>query len=153
MAKANKTVETQASVEEFLARVEPPQRVADARVLIDLMQRISGELPKLWGPSIIGFGSVRYRYESGREGDTTAIAFSPRKAELVLYVGASTPNIAALLPGLGTRQGRGASTSRNSLMSMRASWSRSSARRGKTGWRATSPSRAMPARPHPCNRA
>jgi hypothetical protein len=101
MAKANKTVETQASVEEFLARVEPPQRVADARVLIDLMQRISGELPKLWGPSIIGFGSVRYRYESGREGDTTAIAFSPRKAELVLYVGASTPNIAALLPGLG----------------------------------------------------
>ena len=101
MAKANKTVETEASVEDFLARVEPPQRVADARVLIDLMAHISGELPKLWGPSIIGFGSVHYRYESGREGDTPAIAFSPRKAELVLYVGASTPNIAALLPGIG----------------------------------------------------
>ncbi len=101
MAKANKTVETEASVEDFLARVEPPQRVADARVLIDLMARISGEPPKLWGPSIIGFGSIHYRYESGREGDTPAIAFSPRKAELVLYVGASTPNIAALLPGIG----------------------------------------------------
>ncbi|MBX9860833.1 MAG: DUF1801 domain-containing protein [Sphingomonas sp.] len=101
MAKANKTVETDASVEDFLGKVELPQRVADARALIDLMARISGEPPKLWGPSIIGFGSVHYRYESGREGDTPAIAFSPRKAELVLYVGASTPNIAALLPGIG----------------------------------------------------
>ena len=101
MAKANKTVETEASVEDFLGKVEVPQRVADARVLIDLMTRISGEAPKLWGPSIIGFGSVHYRYESGREGDMPAIAFSPRKAELVLYVGAGTPNIAALLPDLG----------------------------------------------------
>ena len=98
---ANKTVETQASVEDFLAQVAVPQRVADARVLIELMTRISGEPPRLWGPSIIGFGSVHYRYASGREGDTPAIAFSPRKAELVLYVGASTPNIAALLPDLG----------------------------------------------------
>lgn len=101
MAKANKTIETEASVEDFLGKVEVPQRVADARVLIDLMARISGEPPKLWGPSIIGFGSVHYRYESGREGDMPAIAFSPRKAELVLYVGAGTPNIAALLPDLG----------------------------------------------------
>ncbi len=98
---ANKTVETQASVEDFLGKVELPQRLADARVLIDLMTRISGEPPRLWGPSIIGFGSVHYRYASGREGDTPGIAFSPRKAELVLYVGASTPNIAALLEGLG----------------------------------------------------
>ena len=98
---ANKTVETQASLEDFLNKVEPAQRLADARVLIDLMTRISGEPPKLWGPSIIGFGSVHYRYASGREGDTPGIAFSPRKAELVLYVGASTPNIAAQLEGLG----------------------------------------------------
>lgn len=101
MAAANKTVETEASIEDFLARVEPPQRVADARVLIAQMAEISGEPPRLWGPSIIGFGSVHYRYESGREGDMPAIAFSPRKAELVLYVGAGTPNIAALLPDLG----------------------------------------------------
>lgn len=101
MATANKTVETDASVEAFLARVEPPQRVADARVLIALMTEISGEAPRLWGPSIIGFGSVHYRYASGREGDSPGIAFSPRKAELVLYVGASNPPIAALLEGLG----------------------------------------------------
>lgn len=108
MAKANKTVETEASVEEFLGRVDIPQRVADARVLIELMARISGEPAKLWGPSIIGFGSVHYRYESGREGDMPAIAFSPRKAELVLYIGASNPNIAALLPDLGKHKtGRG----------------------------------------------
>ena len=98
---ANKTVETNDSVEAFLARVEPPQRLADARLMIDLMQRVSGAPPKLWGPSIIGFGSVHYRYASGREGDMPGIAFSPRKAELVLYVGASTPNVAALLGTLG----------------------------------------------------
>jgi len=108
MAAANKTVETEASIDDFLARVEPPQRVADARVLIAQMAEISGAPPRLWGPSIIGFGSVHYRYESGREGDMPAIAFSPRKAELVLYVGAGTPNIAALLPGLGKhRTGKG----------------------------------------------
>jgi Domain of unknown function (DU1801) len=73
-----------------------------------VMRQVSGLEPKLWGPSIVGFGSVHYRYESGREGDTPAIAFAPRKAELVLYVGASTPNIAALLPGLGKhRTGKG----------------------------------------------
>jgi len=55
----------------------------------------------MWGPSIIGFGSHHYRYESGREGDMPRIAFSPRKTELVLYVGAANPEIAALLPGLG----------------------------------------------------
>ena len=101
MAKANKTVETEASVEVFRGRVDIPQRVADARVLIELMARVAGEPAKLWGPSIIGFGSVHYRYDSGREGDMPGIAFSPRKAELVLYVGASAPNIAALLPDLG----------------------------------------------------
>ncbi len=98
---ANKTVETDASVEEYLARVEPPQRVADARMLIDLMTRISGAPPKLWGPSIIGFGTHHYVYESGREGDTPRIAFAPRKAELVLYVGANNPDVAALLMALG----------------------------------------------------
>ena len=108
MAASNKTVESDASVDVFLARVEPAERAADARALIDLMRQVSGLDPKMWGPSIIGFGSVHYRYESGREGDTVAIGFSPRKAEFALYVGASTPNIAALLPGLGKhRTGKG----------------------------------------------
>lgn len=108
MAASNKTVESDASVDAFLAHMEPPERAADARALIDLMRQVSGLDPKMWGPSIIGFGSVHYRYESGREGDTVAIGFSPRKAEFALYVGASTPNIAALLPGLGKhRTGKG----------------------------------------------
>jgi len=104
----NKTKATEASVDDFLARVELPQRVADARELIALMRQISGEPPKLWGPSIIGFGTRHYVYESGREGDTPRVSFSPRKAELVLYVGASNPDLAALLPGLGKhKMGKG----------------------------------------------
>ena len=98
---ANKTQPGQVSLDAFLSTVEPPERRADADTLIGLMQRISGEPPVMWGPSIIGFGSLHYVYESGREGDTPRIAFAPRKAELVLYVGASRENIAALLTGLG----------------------------------------------------
>lgn len=97
----NKTKPVENMVDAFLDKVTPDVRLADARALIPMMTRISGEQPVMWGPSIIGFGSVHYRYESGREGDTPRIAFSPRKPELVFYVGASTPNIAALLPGLG----------------------------------------------------
>ena len=97
----NKTRPTEVSVDSFLAGVHPPERANDAHVLIAMMTRISGAPPRMWGPSIIGFGQVQYRYESGREGSSPAIAFAPRKTELVLYVGASTPNIAALLGGLG----------------------------------------------------
>lgn len=104
----NKTKPTKITAEDFLATVTPEERVGDARTLIALMERVSGEPAAMWGPSIIGFGSVHYRYDSGREGDMPAIAFSPRKAELALYVGASTPNIAALLPALGKhRTGKG----------------------------------------------
>lgn len=104
----NKTRETGTSVTDFLAQVDPPQRAADALELIALMTRISGEKPVMWGPSIIGFGSQHYVYESGREGDMPRIAFAPRKAELVLYVGAAAPNVATLLPALGRhRTGKG----------------------------------------------
>lgn len=98
---ANKTQPNQVSLADFLAGVTPPERRADADVLIEMMRTISGEPPVMWGPSIIGFGSRHYVYDSGREGDTPRIAFSPRKAELVLYVGAARDNIAALLTGLG----------------------------------------------------
>ena len=87
MAKdANKTVETAADVEAFLARVEPEERQADGRAATALMARLSGEPPAMWGPSIIGFGRYHYRYDSGREGDSCRIGFSPRKAELVFYL-------------------------------------------------------------------
>ncbi|ALJ21678.1 DUF1801 domain-containing protein [Microbacterium sp. No. 7] len=75
---------TDASVDEFVAQ-QSPRRQEEARVLIDVMRRISGEEPVLWGPSIIGFGSMHYRYASGREGDMPLLAFSPRRARLTLY--------------------------------------------------------------------
>tara|TARA_B100001105_G_C22043385_1_gene295013 strand:+ start:76 stop:483 length:408 start_codon:yes stop_codon:yes gene_type:complete len=83
---ANKTVEGDASVTDFLSRVDPPERQDDGRTLAALMARLSGEPAKMWGPSIIGFGRYHYRYDSGREGDSLRIGFSPRKAELVLYL-------------------------------------------------------------------
>ncbi|SEI59062.1 protein of unknown function (DU1801) [Sphingobium sp. AP50] len=86
MAQANKTVETDAAVEDFLARVEPAERQADGRTVTALMARLSGEPAAMWGPSIIGFGRYHYRYDSGREGDMCRIGFSPRKAELVFYL-------------------------------------------------------------------
>jgi len=97
----NKTQATDASVDTFLAKVEPEQRRADGRVLLGMMARITGEPPVLWGPSIIGFGNVHYRYESGREGDMCRIGFSPRRAQLVLYLAASLPGRDALLSRLG----------------------------------------------------
>ena len=86
MGAANKTVETDASVDSYLARVQPPERQADGRAVTALMARLSGMPPAMWGPSIIGFGRYHYRHDSGREGDMCRIGFSPRKAELVLYL-------------------------------------------------------------------
>ena len=80
----NKTQPTTASVSDFLAGLTPRRR-AEAETLIELMRSISGLEPVLWGPSIIGFGSVHYRYDSGREGDMPLLGFSPRKARLTIY--------------------------------------------------------------------
>jgi len=65
----NKTMETAADVAAYLDTVEPAERQADGRIVAALMARLSGEPPRLWGPSIIGFGRYHYRYDSGREGD------------------------------------------------------------------------------------
>jgi hypothetical protein len=81
----NKTKPTTQSVTAFIDGVTDPVRRADAKVLLKLMREASGESPKMWGPSIIGFGSCHYVYESGREGDMPLIGFSPRKAATVLY--------------------------------------------------------------------
>ncbi len=83
-ASGNKTRPTQVTVEDFLAGVGP-ERAREARELCRLIGGLSREPPTLWGPSIIGFGSHRYRYDSGREGVTPAVAFSPRKPAIVLY--------------------------------------------------------------------
>jgi hypothetical protein len=82
----NKTVETAADVAAYLDMLEPAERRADGRVVAALMARLSGEPPRLWGASIIGFGRYHYRYDSGREGDMCRIGFAPRKAELVFHL-------------------------------------------------------------------
>jgi hypothetical protein len=81
-----KTQATQVPVAEFLASVASAERRADAETLIAMMRTATGEEPTMWGPSIIGFGKYRYRYDSGRTGEMPVTAFSPRKTELVLYV-------------------------------------------------------------------
>jgi len=80
----NKTKATAVSVTAFLDGVDESRR-ADAKALLKLMQSVTGEKPKMWGPSIIGFGSYHYKYDTGREGDMPIVGFSPRKAATVLY--------------------------------------------------------------------
>lgn len=87
MTKAeNKTQATVARVEDFVTGIADENQRADARSLIALMTRLSGEPATMWGPSIIGFGRYRYRYNSGREGEMCRIGFSPRKGQTVLYL-------------------------------------------------------------------
>jgi Domain of unknown function (DU1801) len=82
----NKTVATSADVTAFIAAVADEQQRADAHAIAAMMTRLSGEPPKMWGPSIIGFGRYHYKYDSGREGDSLRIGFSPRKGQTVLYL-------------------------------------------------------------------
>jgi hypothetical protein len=81
----NKTKPTKLSVAAFIEALTDPTRRTDAKALVKLMQSATHEKPKMWGPSIIGFGSYHYKYESGREGDMPLVGFSPRKAATVLY--------------------------------------------------------------------
>ena len=96
-----KTKPTGVGVESFIDAVENPTRREDARTVCAMMERITGCEPKMWGPSIIGFGSYRYRYDSGHQGEMCRIGFSPRKAQLVLYVLTETEGEAELLARLG----------------------------------------------------
>ncbi len=83
---ALKTTQTTQSVEAFLRGVPSKLRQEQARTAIKMLRRITGHAPKMWGPSIIGFGRYRYTYESGRQGEMCAAGFSPRKAAFVFYV-------------------------------------------------------------------
>jgi len=94
----NKTKPTKISVAAFIDSITDQGRRADAKKLVKLMQKASGEKPTMWGPSIVGFGSHHCVYDSGREGDMPLIAFSSRKSATVLY-GLSSSE--ALLPKLG----------------------------------------------------
>ena len=98
---ANKTVPTNQSVREFLERIEHPQKKEDAFRILEIMESLTGETPVMWGPSIIGFGSYHYKYDSGREGDMLLTGFSPRAQSFSLYVGAGSPKVKPLLKDLG----------------------------------------------------
>ena len=92
----NKTKPTGRSVEKFLKGVQPERRRADAGVVLEMMERVSGCAPELWEPSnVVGFGRYHYKYASGREGDCLRIGFAPRKSSLVIY----------LMPGIEPHQG------------------------------------------------
>jgi hypothetical protein len=97
----NKTKPTTVSVTAFIDAIADETRRADAKTLVKLMQRATGEKPKMWGPSIIGFGSYHYTHDSGREGDMPVACFSPRKAATVLYQMTGFSESAALLAKLG----------------------------------------------------
>lgn len=87
MAAELKTKPTEVGVDAFLEAVEHPVRRSDGKVLREMMERVTGEPATMWGPTIVGFGSYHYRYASGHEGDMCRVGFSPRSANLVLYVG------------------------------------------------------------------
>ncbi|MEJ5995545.1 DUF1801 domain-containing protein [Pedobacter sp. Du54] len=98
----NKTEETNHNVIEFINTfANTPQKCNDGMALLALMQKVSGYAPKMWGPSIVGFGSYHYKYASGHEGDAPLLGFSPRKAAISLYVYTGLPEHEWLLKDLG----------------------------------------------------
>ena len=102
MAVKNKTTETEVDVKDFInSYVDSEQKKAESFLLIALMTKWSGFEPKMWGPTIIGFGSYHYKYASGHEGDAPIIGFSPRKVEFSLYVFTPTEANGHLLDDLG----------------------------------------------------
>ncbi|MBX3245493.1 MAG: DUF1801 domain-containing protein [Acidobacteria bacterium] len=102
MAKTElQTKETGANVEDFLNGIEHDVRRADGFRLLEIFKKVTGEKPKMWGPAIIGFGDTIYKYPDGREMDWMAVAFSPRKQNLTLYVICGSPKQPELLAKLG----------------------------------------------------
>jgi hypothetical protein len=102
MAKSeNKTKPTETSVDAFVSAVADERQREDALTIAAMMERLTGEKPKMWGPSIIGFGSYHYKYDSGREGDMCRIGFSPRKGQTVVYAMDGYADKEALMARLG----------------------------------------------------
>ena len=97
----NKTKATTDDPKRFVAAIEHPVRRADAEVLLELMSRVTGCQPKMWGPSIVGFGSYHYKYDSGREGDSMITGFSAQKAKLSVYIVSGYDNLSDELARLG----------------------------------------------------
>lgn len=100
MAK-NKTTETENSIVDFINNIDDEAKRNDAFEIAKIMEEVTHFKPKLWGPSIIGFGSYHYKYASGREGDAPLVAFSPRKAAISLYIHTAPEKREELLSKLG----------------------------------------------------
>ena len=96
-----KTKQTDASVVKFIKSVADEQKRADSFALIEIMSQITKQPPKMWGPTIVGFGMYHYKYESGHEGDMCLTGFSPRKAALTLYVLPGFEKYSELMKSLG----------------------------------------------------
>jgi len=98
---ANKTVPGDDDVEAFLASIPDEGRRAECREVADLMRRVTGVEPRIWGKGMVGFGRYRYRYESGREGEWFLTGFAPRKKELTVYVLPGLEGFGEILERLG----------------------------------------------------
>ena len=101
MAVDKMTKPTEVNVAAFLSALTEPAKQSDAKALIGMMKRATGEKPRMWGQSLIGFGTHHYKYASGREGDTLLVGFSPRKPAIVLYGVTVSKDAEALLARLG----------------------------------------------------
>ena len=98
---APKTRPTEVSAESHLAAIENEEQRSDARALVALMRRVTKQEPRMWGPSIVGFGSYHYKYASGHEGDSALAAFAVRGSELVVYIATGFEGRDELLARLG----------------------------------------------------
>lgn len=96
-----KTKPTAADVDGYLAAKASPEQLADCKAVMALMRKVTGQPPRMWGPSIVGYGSYSYRYESGRTGESCLTGLAVRGRELVVYLVAESPQQQALLSRLG----------------------------------------------------
>ncbi len=96
-----KTKATDASIEEYIASRANEEQAADCKTLMDILEKVAKHQPKMWGPSIVGYGSYRYTYESGRTGEMCLVGFGIRGRELVVYLAAAGSEQQALLSKLG----------------------------------------------------
>ena len=97
----NKTQATKASVTEFIKAIDDPVRRADVRKVAAMMRKATGKRAKMWGSSIVGYGTYRYKYASGREGEFMMVGYSPRKQALSVYIMAGFSKYGSLMARLG----------------------------------------------------
>ena len=97
----NKTQENDANVEGFLNSIQDEKKRRDSFILLEMMRKITGADPRMWGTSIVGFGKNHYKYESGREGDWFCVGFSPRKQDMTVYLTYGFEQHADLMQKLG----------------------------------------------------